>query len=46
MFVIIEYYEMKVFDTRNLKERDILFDWIAIKKDISPHLVCITSPFA
>ena len=38
--------QIKVFDTRNLKERDILFDWIAIKKDISPHLVCITSPFA
>ena len=36
MFVIIDYnvndknYEIEVFDTRNLKGKDILFDWIAI----------------
>ena len=36
-------YEMKVFDTRNLKERDILFDWIAIKK-IFHRTWCVLLP--
>ena len=36
-------YEMKVFDTRNLKGKDILFDWIAIKK-IFHRTWCVLLP--
>lgn len=35
--------EMKLFDTRNLKERDILLDWIAIKK-IFHRTWCVLLP--
>ena len=40
---MIKTTRLKYLDTRNLKERDILFDWIAIKK-IFHRTWCVLLP--